>query len=215
MALQGPRLGQLVDCYDLEEAVWNARGEDDICTGFRFVECEVMAADCCGVTFEGCVFDHCKLSQCGFEGCDFTDVRFDRCDLSNAVFRKAVFFRNEWRGTKAIGCDLQESRWMQVLLEECVLRYGNLSRGKLRNVRFDRCMMQEAALNRCRLQMAEFSRCDLTRANVTETPLAGMDLSDSILDGLLLSEGGPELRGLSVSYDQAAELARLLGLNIK
>ena len=73
--------------------------------------------------------------------------------------------------------------------------------------------MQETALNSTTLKSVAFADCDLTRATIHQTPMKGVDLRTCRLDGLTVDI--PDLRGMIVTQEQAAELALLLGLEIR
>ena len=74
--------------------------------------------------------------------------------------------------------------------------------------------LSHAALNACTLRDLRFDRTDLTGASLVRTALNGLDLTSCELAGLCFSEELTELRGVTVRREQAAELAKLLGLTI-
>lgn len=55
----------------------------------------------------------------------------------------------------------------------------------------------------------------MIRTELFRTSLKGIDLSNCDISGIIISDLFSELRGAEVSYEQAAELARLLGIKIK
>ena len=56
--------------------------------------------------------------------------------------------------------------------------------------------------------------CDLTRIDVFRTSLSGIDLSGCTFEAPVLSSDFHELRGTTVSVEQALALAGLLGVRI-
>ena len=52
-------------------------------------------------------------------------------------------------------------------------------------------------------------------ASFLHTPLTGLDLTSCELDGLAVSDTNAELRGAVVTMEQAAMLAKRLGIVIK
>ena len=94
------------------------------------------------------------------------------------------------------------------------LSYANLSETSIDRLRADRTRFTEAALQRARLKRVEFDGCDLTRLDVFGTPLAGIDVSSCDFAVPVLSADFRELRGCTVSPEQALALAELLGVHI-
>lgn len=66
----------------------------------------------------------------------------------------------------------------------------------------------------CRCKALSFARCGLLYVNFCGTMLAGADVSTSEIGGWTLTDGAPELRGVTVTPVQAVELAERLGLII-
>ena len=56
--------------------------------------------------------------------------------------------------------------------------------------------------------------CDLSGAELYGTSLAGLDLRSCGVQGIRVSENCAELRGAKMDMFQAAEMARLLGIEI-
>ena len=94
----------------------------------------------------------------------------------------------------------------------CGARYANFARALLRGCQFAECQLQdsvftEARFQKCMLQ-ADFSRADFLHAAVSE-----LDLRRCRIDGALFAPG--EVRGMTVTRDQAAGIAAILGLKIQ
>lgn len=92
-------------------------------------------------------------------------------------------------------CDLSEATVDRLTAHETGLAEVNLFATKLRHV--------------------TLNQCDLTRMTVLRTPLTGIDLSSCDISGLRVSDTFRELRGALVSPEQAAQLAILLGVQVK
>ena len=90
---------------------------------------------------------------------------------------------------------------------------------------FDQARLRRVAVSGCDLTGASFCDCQwkgwtLTRtvlrsARFLHTPLSGLDLTSCELDGLAVSDTNAELRGAIVTMEQAAMLAKRLGIVIK
>ena len=74
-------------------------------------------------------------------------------------------------------------------------------------------MCSGGALISLKLHKTGFSGCDFTGCDFRSTDLSGCDLSDCTIEGCTWTPG--LLKGLTVNLQQAVELSRLLGLNIK
>lgn len=59
------------------------------------------------------------------------------------------------------------------------------------------------------------ARTSLRAARLLHTPLMGLDLTGCELDGIAVSDTNAELRGAVVTMEQAAMLAKRLGVVIK
>ena len=72
-----------------------------------------------------------------------------------------------------------------------------------------------ASLQECIWKGLRLDRTALQSADFLHTPLAGLDLTGCTLDGIAVSNTHAELRGAVVTMEQAAMLAKRLGLVIK
>ncbi len=60
----------------------------------------------------------------------------------------------------------------------------------------------------------KLNRINLTHVDFYKTPLKGIDLSDCAIEGIMLSDTYAELRGAKINMFQAAEIARLFGVQV-
>ena len=127
-----------------------------------------------------------------FEG-GLKNVRFEDCRLI---------------GTVMTDCTLNS-----VSFSGCGGRYLYLSGCTLKSCRLENCICGGGALISLKLHKTGFSNCDLTGCDFRGTDLSGCDLSDCIIEGCTWTPG--LLKNLTVNLQQATELSRLLGLNIK
>ena len=97
----------------------------------------------------------------------------------------------------------------------CTLSYAVFDRARLREVGFSGCDLSNASLNECTWKGLQLDRTMLRSASFLHTPLAGLDLTGCELDGIAVSDTNAELRGAVVTMEQAAMLAKRLGLVIK
>jgi len=68
----------------------------------------------------------------------------------------------------------------------------------------------------CRFERVEFAQCELAAAEFFGTRLRGVSFADSDIRGIRVREiDSFELKGVKINVLQAAELARLLGVEIE
>ncbi len=88
-------------------------------------------------------------------------------------------------------------------------------RTRLRRVAFLSSDLTGASFCDCQWKDWTLTRTVLRSARLLHTSLAGLDLTDCVLDGIAISDTNVELRGALVTMEQAAMLAKRLGLVIK
>lgn len=163
-------------------------------------------------SFSECVLDHIVFANSA-KSLTFTDVEFRACDFSNAVFdgstfQRCVFTRCRMLGTSWIRCTFRD-----VILQDSLADYANFSSAQFDTCRFEASRFTDAALAMCRFKDTAVKSCAFAHTEFAGTPLTEMDFSDSDIEGIIVRP--EDLRGASVNYRQAAELAVLLGLVIK
>lgn len=161
------------------------------------------------VSFRGCVFDGVD-----FTGCTLRDVRFSGCRFVRCAMDRTWLDHVDFRDCSAPGLSLMKARLASVALLESDLSYANLSETSIDRLRVCGSRLVEAALQRSRVKHAAFDGSDLTRLDVFGTPLAGIDVSTCTFAAPVVSGNFHELRGLTVSPEQAIALADLLGVTV-
>lgn len=87
------------------------------------------------------------------------------------------------------------------------------SRARCKEVLFSKCDLSQANLQESKLVKTLFEDCRLRGAELLHTPLKGVDFTSDDLEGICVTI--PELRGAIVTMEQACELAKLLGIEIR
>ncbi|MCI8537895.1 MAG: pentapeptide repeat-containing protein [Oscillospiraceae bacterium] len=175
---------------------------------------DLSGLDLSDLRWERSRFQRCRFSGAVLTGTECVDVVFEDCDLSNCLWSRAYLCRCLFRNEKGVGLDWTGAGLHYVTLEDSLFRYGNLSGGRLNKVRLIRCDLSEAAVSQAALKETSFQECVLRKTSFFKTSLSGQDFSTSTVEGLVISDTAEELKGLTVRYDQAAELAKLLGLRV-
>ena len=71
----------------------------------------------------------------------------------------------------------------------------------------------EASFSESKFKKTVLKDCEFTRADFMHADLNGMDFSDCGIDGAFFQLD--RLKGITVSYEQAVSLAKLLGIKVK
>ncbi len=159
------------------------------------------------------VIDHVSFASSRIAKFRLRDVRLVKCDLSNAVLRGFEANRIEFVDCRMTGMSAVECHWKDVLVENCDLRYAQLSDGQIRSSEFKSCNLGDADLRGTNLEGAIFTNAMLCRADLSRAGLRGTDLRGAEIEGVTVRP--EDLRGAIVNVAQAIDLARLLGLIIK
>lgn len=204
-------LGSHMDSEELLDRF--AEGEA-VVSNTAFAGLELAYDDAREATFETVVFRSCVFDGVDFSGCTLRDVRFSGCRFVRCTMDRAWLDHVDFRDCSAPGLSLMKARLASVALLESDLSYANLSETKIDRLRVRGGRLVEAALQRSRLRSIELEGCDLTRLDVFGTSLSGVDVSTCTFAAPVLSANRSELRGLTVSPEQAISLAELLGVTV-
>lgn len=125
------------------------------------------------------------------------------------------FERVELNGCKAVGANFSETGWRDAYWRDCRLSDAVFDRARLRRVMVLGCDLTGASFCDCQWKNWTLEHTALRSTRFLHTPLMGLDLTGCELDGLAVSDTNAELRGAVVTMEQAAMLAKRLGLVIK
>ena len=176
---------------------------------------DLTGEDLDGLTLRCCILENCRLTGAGLRRAAFTDCLFRQCDLSGAQWYDGSLLRCRWEGVKALGCNLSGARIRDFDCAGCRLDGLRLDGAGLEYVRVSASSLAGANLSGLRWRSLSLEDADLSGACVTGASLRGLDLRRCRISGLTAGDSLRELRGAIVDPIQAAELARLLGLDIR
>lgn len=205
------RLQEHIDRYELIGLL--SEGEALVANA-GFIGLELSYDDAQAATFDTVLFRECVFDNVDFRACTFRDVRFESCRFIRSVMDKGWLNRVDFTGCSAPGLSLLHARLAQVSARDTDLSYANLSEASVDRLRLTGCKLREAAVQRAKLKHVRLDACDLVRLDVYGTPLKGIDLSGCAFAAPVLSQDYRELRGATVSAEQAVALAQLLGVTI-
>lgn len=172
-------------------------------------------ADLNGLEVRGGTFTCCSFSGCNLEHSAFIDVYFADCDFSNAHLTDSYFERCRFRNCKCVGTDFSDSALKGVCSEDCAFQLARFDRTGFTAVLFRSCDWTEVSCTEASIRDFRIEKSRLIRVNFFKTPLSGVDVSDNELQGLVISDSLHELRGMTISPQQAVELIPLCGIKVK
>lgn len=208
-------LDSLPPVGDIAEAVANAREREEDIQHVRVSNVCLSDLDAYKIGFTGVEFDHCRLNAGVFDKASFVDVRFRDCDFSASSFSDAYFSRCEFLTSKWVGAVFSGVMLRQSMAHGCSFQYANFDSASLQSSALRECDCTGAVFSNAALRQVETADNKLTAVNFFHTPLKGMDFTRDLVEGWILSEGLSELKGAIFRPFQAADLALLLGIQIK
>ena len=99
-------------------------------------------------------------------------------------------------------------------MENCSCLFCNYVSTLWENTVASDCNMEQSFLSEVTFKKPIFHNINFTGADFFKTKLKGIDLSDCMISGLMVSDTYAELAGVKVNIYQAAELAKLLKVQI-
>ena len=168
-----------------------------------------------GVDLREAALTGCSLAGGALHRASFVDVSFTDCDLAGADLTNAYFSRCAFTGCRLTGVNLAGAALSHLRLTNCTLSYANLDGARLTAVRLERCDLAHAQMTGCALKDLSSQGSRFIAVNFFRTRLKGVDFTHSELAGLQVSDRFEELAGAVVSPEQAAELAKLMGLVVR
>lgn len=113
------------------------------------------------------------------------------------------------------GVVMESASLKDTRIENCNCAYGNFARTLWECTEVTDSNMKQSSMTETVLRKPVFHRTDLSETDFFKTKLKGIDLSDCTIHNILVSDNFSELAGLKVDLYQAAELAKLLRIQIK
>ncbi len=205
------QLGELRE-ESLEQAVSRAGEEEDIRSRL-FSNEEMENVDIVRADFYGCTFSECRLSGWNLEEIHFSDCVFRGCDLSNLRMEGGGFHRVEFQNCRLMGASFSGTVFDDVLISGCGARYGNFSEARFRSCRFRNTDVSEGSFGGSQFQKSAVENCRFRSTEFFHAGIAGLDFSSCSLEGAVFAVS--DVKGITVSAEQAVELSKLLGIRVK
>ncbi len=206
---------ELESAADWLSLVENCRRDNESAAQLRIADAVICGGDFTELGFEQVVFENCRFAGCSFGRGSFVDVLFKSCDLSNCDFSKSYFCRCEFQAIKGVGTNFNNSKLKDIVFCNCNCNYAAFDSVKIERFLIDRSSFNESFFTSAFIRSVELRDTRLIGASFFRTPLKDIDFTSCVLSNVTVSDDKSELRGAIVTLDQAAELARLLGVVIR
>ncbi len=166
-------------------------------------------ASASGLRFDSCVLVRIELERASLPNLTLIDVRIEKSSAANGVWKKPLLRRVEMIGSRLTGLMVTEGELSDVLFRECKADFLHLASSRIRDVRFENCVLVEAVFRESTVERAVFTGCDLRNADLTHARLNEVDLRGSKIEGVLLDAA--QLRSLTIDPSQAMSIVQMLG----
>ncbi len=206
---------ELESVTDWQLRVEDCRRDNESVAQLRIADATICGGDFSELGFEQVVFENCRFMDCSFARGSFVDVQFKSCDLSNNDFSKSYFCRCEFQAIKGVGTNFNNSKFKDIVFNNCNCNYAAFDSVRIERFLIDRSSFNESFFTSAFVRSVELRDSRLIGASFFRTPLKDIDFTSCILSNITVSDDKSELRGAIVTLDQAAELAKLLGVVIR
>ncbi len=154
-----------------------------------------------------------RLGAVNWERASWRDCRFVGCDLAGARAARIAVTRSEFSDCRIKGMGASESDWKDVSLRDCNLAGAHLRFSRRTLCRFFDCDLSGSDWTNADARGLDFERCDLRGANFNFAQLNGADWRGCQTEKLQIN--AKALKGLICEPLQAAQFARVLGLDVR
>ena len=112
-----------------------------------------------------------------------------------------------------MGASFSGTVFDDVLISGCGARYGNFSEARFRSCRFRNTDVSEGSFGGSQFQKSAVENCRFRSTEFFHAGIAGLDFSSCSLEGAVFAVS--DVKGITVSAEQAVELSKLLGIRVK
>ena len=165
------------------------------------------------IHFDGCLFRNVIFSDCHFPHLDFLDCIFDHCDLSNIECSEGSIHRCRFEQCRMTGSDISANVIHNTAFIKNTGKYINFSFTKFKQVTMEDNDFTSGGFNGCEFKKIIFTDCKLDQCEFVNAVLDGVNWKTCSIDEIMITI--ENLRGLTVSSEQAANIAQLFGLTIE
>ena len=163
--------------------------------------------------FDEIEWDAARLTAVNWERAAWRDCRFNGCDLAGARAAKIAVTRVELNDCRIKGLGAPESDWSDVIFRDCNLSGAVFRFSRWKRVRFQDCDLSGSDWSNADARGLVFQGCDLRGAGFNFAQLQGADWRGCQTEKLQIN--AQALKGLICEPLQAAQFARVLGLDVR
>jgi fluoroquinolone resistance protein len=188
---------------EVREEDWDGRSIDGLTySGVSFIDVDMTE-----LRSHGCAFTDCHFRQVRFNASRHVDSAFVNC-----TFTQCGFFDSRFENCKMIGSTFTRCTFSTLTADGGDWSFVGLAGEDIRSASFTRLRMREADLTGVRAGGATLRDLDLAGATFHGADLSRADLRGSDLTDL--DPAAVELRGATIGWQQAVQLASALGLEV-
>ncbi len=162
--------------------------------------------------FDTCVLTRIDLDRSKLPNLKLVDVRVEKSSAANATWASPSLRRVEIIGSRLTGLTITEGELSDVVFRECKADFMQIASSRIRDVRFENCVLAEAEFRECTIERVAFSGCDMRNVNLAQARLIEIDLRGSGIAGLMLDAA--QLGSLTVDPSQAMVILQMLGAKV-
>ncbi|MGC2445523.1 pentapeptide repeat-containing protein [Candidatus Binatus sp.] len=162
--------------------------------------------------FDTCVLTRIELDRSTLPNLRMVDVRVEKSSAANGTWASPSLRRVEIIGSRLTGLTINEGELSDVVFRECKADFMQIASSRIRDVRFENCVLAEAEFRECTLERVAFSGCDMRNVNLAQARLIEIDLRGSGIAGLMLDAA--QLGSLTVDPSQAMVILQMLGAKV-
>lgn len=162
--------------------------------------------------FDTCVLTRIELDRSTLPNLRMVDVRVEKSSAANGTWASPSLRRVEIIGSRLTGLTINEGELSDVVFRECKADFMQIASSRIRDVRFENCVLAEAEFRECTLERVAFSGCDMKNVNLAQARLIEIDLRGSGIAGLMLDAA--QLGSLTVDPSQAMVILQMLGAKV-
>ncbi len=156
--------------------------------------------------YENCTFKNCNFAETSLSEIAFEDCRFEDCDLSNISAGKTAFRNVVFKNCKLTGVRFEECNpfLLTFRFENCQLNLSSFYQLKIKETKFESCLLLEADLTEADLTGSAFLNCDFSGAVFENTNLEKTDFRSSF--NFIVNPEINRIQGAKFSFDNITGL---------
>ncbi len=162
--------------------------------------------------FDTCVLTRIELDRSKLSNLRMIDVRVEKSSAANGVWASPSLRRIEIIGSRLTGLTITEGELSDIVFRDCKADFLQILSYRIRDVRFENCVIAEAEFRESTIERVTFTGCDMRNTNLAQARLTEVDLRGSRIEGLVLDAA--QLGSLTVDPAQAIVVLQMLGAKV-